>query len=279
MLQLLNVKLKPQELLVLAVTATLVMAALLGPAVAQPVHQHAFADGRGWANIPNAMDVLSNAAFAAWGVAGLISMHSLLKRGRLNIEYALAALFFTGLICTAAASCWYHLQPDDAGLGVDRLGMTVAFAGLLGLAVSCSISYRAGAAMAGAVLLLAPLSIWFWRSSGDVLPWLVVQFGGMAMIVMVACIKQRPGALAVRWGAVVLIYGAAKLLEVADHDVYSLTHATVSGHSLKHLVASLAAWPVFLATRAAAATTGNSSFARLENPGRIQLLNVDPTDT
>jgi hypothetical protein len=33
------------------------------------------------------------------------------------------ALFFTGLLLTAAASSWYHWQPDDAGLAVDRCGM------------------------------------------------------------------------------------------------------------------------------------------------------------
>ena len=253
LLKLSNVKPEPTEVLMLAAIAALFAVALFGPAVMQPAHQHAFADRREWASIPNALDVLSNLAFAAWGMAGLVNLRGLLKRGHAHTEYALVALFFTGLICTAAASCWYHLQPDDAGLGVDRLGMAVAFASLLGLAVSGSVSHRAGAAMAAAVLLLGSSSIWLWLVSGNVLPWLVIQFGGMALVVLVALIKPRPGALAVRWGLVVVVYAIAKLLELGDHEIFTLTGEVVSGHSLKHLVASLAAWPVLHAVAQAKA--------------------------
>ena len=41
---------------------------------------------------------------------------------------ALAALFFGGLLCTAAGSALYHWQPEDAGLLWDRRGMVLPFA-------------------------------------------------------------------------------------------------------------------------------------------------------
>ena len=53
------------------------------------------------------------------------------------------------------------------------------------------------------------------------------------------------------------VYGLAKLLELGDHDIYAWTSQAVSGHSLKHIVASLAAWPVISA---------------LHNQGRIGRL-------
>ena len=127
------------------------------------------------------MDVLSNLAFAAWGIAGIMCLSGWLKRNRPNMEHGLAGLFFAGLVLTTLASSRYHLQPDNAGLGIDRFGMVVAFAGLLGLAVAGCISHKAGAAIAAAVLLLGPRSIWFWLMSENVLPWLVIQFGGVAV--------------------------------------------------------------------------------------------------
>ena len=256
------IKLKKLELMLMVAVAALLTIAVLGPAIAQPAHQHAFADQRAWHGIPFAMDVLSNLLFAVWGLAGLVcwlgllvqakerhtkTMHNKTSHIKQNTEHALAGLFFAGLVATAAASSYYHWQPDDIGLGFDRLGMAVAFAGLLGLAVASRISHRAGAAIAAAMLLLGPLSVWFWFVSSNVMPWLVVQFGGMALILWLAFNKPLHGALQVRWGAVIAVYAAAKFLELADHQIYELTSHAISGHSLKHLVASFAAWPVFKA--------------------------------
>jgi hypothetical protein len=117
------------------------------------------------------------------------------------------------------------------------------------------------------VVLLGPLSVWFWLASGNVLPWLVVQFGGMALIVSMACAKPLRGALAIRWGVVVVIYAAAKLLELKDHEIYELTSHVISGHSLKHLAASFAAWPVFSALSAHSKQS--------KNQGRIHTANSD----
>ena len=190
---------------------------------------------------------MSNLPFALWGLAGLLVFAEVWNSMR-SIT-GLAALFFTGLIVTAAASSWYHLQSDNAGLAIDRLGMTVAFAGLLGLAAADRVSIRAGVLLSGLVLVLGPLSVWVWSMSGNLLPWLVLQFGGMALILWLAIRQPLQGALAVRWGVVILIYAAAKVLELADHAVYEFTSQLISGHSLKHIVASFAAWPVVAVLR------------------------------
>ena len=97
-------KLKQLEMTLLVVMLGLLVGAIVGPAITQPAHQHAFADQRIWAGIPFAMDVLSNLSFGVWGVAGLKCLFSLAQRtGRAsNAKHALAGLFFTGLVCTAA---------------------------------------------------------------------------------------------------------------------------------------------------------------------------------
>jgi hypothetical protein len=151
------------------------------------------------------------------------------------------------LVFTAFASGWYHLHPDDAGLAIDRGGMAIAFAGLLGLAAAGRVSERAGAALGLAVLLAAPLAIKYWMASGNILPWGVLQFGGMALILWASLLRARSKALDVRWSLVILAYAAAKLFELNDEAVYQLTGHLVSGHTLKHVFAALAGCPVVVA--------------------------------
>lgn len=237
---------KPEALLLGAGLALLLLAWLLPP-LAQPAHYHQFADQRSWLGIPCTLDVLSNLPFALFGLAGLLHLRHLPAGSLQPGQRLLAALFFGGLLFTAACSAWYHWQPDDAGLAVDRFGISVAFAGLLGLGVAGRISARAGGLTALAVLLLGPFSVWVWSVSGNVLPWGMLQFGSMALLLGLAWVRPLPGALAVRWGAVILIYAVAKLFELADSVVFEFSGQFISGHTLKHVVASLAAWPVLAA--------------------------------
>lgn len=251
---------RPESVLLLALAIALLLACL-GPAVAQHAHYHDFADQRtGW-GVPFAMDVLSNLPFAVAGVWGWVVLGHLpadiasraqptsdVAAQQPGAQPALAALFFTGLLITAACSSFYHWQPDNAGLAIDRLGMVVAFAGLLGLAVADRVSGRAGLATAATVLALGPLSVMVWATSANLLPWAVLQGGGMSLIVLLAVCratrKPIPGAWGIPLAAAIAWYALAKVLELADHEVFELTHHVVSGHSLKHIVAALAAWPV-----------------------------------
>ena len=247
-----RVKLSNAEAALLAAFAVLLAIAVAAPGISQPASQHDFADQRELWGVPQAMDVLSNLAFAVVALGGAWRVGRIPRGGLGAMDRALVALFLAGLLATAAGSCWYHLQPDDAGLAVDRLAMGIAFAGLLGLAAAGHVSERAGAALAIAVLLAAQLAVWTWSATGNVLPWALVQFGGMALILWLAALPAHPGALHVRWLAVLLAYGVAKVCELGDHAIYDATGRFVSGHTLKHVIAAGAALPVLLAMDAAA---------------------------
>ena len=125
--------------------------------------------------------------------------------------------------------------------------MVVAFAGLLGLAAADRVSARAGVATACVVLLLGALAVRVWALSGNLLPWVVLQAGGLVLMLLLARCKVIAGAWGIRLGAVVAVYIVAKLLELGDHLVFDATAGLVSGHSLKHMVAALVAWPVISA--------------------------------
>src|SRR6218665_276151 len=185
--------------------------------------------------------------FAFAGLYGLVVLRGVGPAMPDAASRASATLFFAGLLCTAAGSAVYHWQPQDAGLLWDRLGMVLPFAGLLGLTAANRVSERSGWAVAAAVLLAGPLALLWWSYRGNLLPWAVVQFGGMSVVFLLSFLPPRAGALALYPGAVIALYALAKLFEAADHAVFGATAQWVSGHSLKHVLAAGAAWPVLSA--------------------------------
>lgn len=221
----------------------LTLTALLAPAMpASAWHIPHFVDSRAWLGIPNAGDVLSNLAFLAMGVWGSERL-----RARQDAPVG-ASWFFVGLILTCLGSGFYHLDPDlPQRLVADRLGMAVAFAGFLGIAASERISVRAGEAVLVLTMIAGPLAAWVARE--NLTPWAVVQYGGMALAVGLALTRPRPGAIGVPLGSVLFFYVLAKLLELGDVTLFEATGHMVSGHTLKHLAAALAAWPVIRALR------------------------------
>ena len=207
---------------------------------------HLFADTRIWHGIPNACDVLSNVGFLVAAAAGLFALGRLPRISLTQAQRATAVLFFAGLAISGFCSGFYHLHPDDSRLMVDRSGMSIAFAGLLGLAAATGFGERAGVFAASGLLLAAPFAI-FAAASGHLVPWAIMQFGGMVALCVFASRKPVPGALHVHWLAILAIYSLAKLCEVNDDTIFELTRHFASGHTLKHVVAAFSAWPVLAA--------------------------------
>lgn len=253
------------EAVLLIALALATWLALWLPATALPVGYHDFADQRAWLGIPHAMDVLSSLPFAALGAWGLLWLHRV-PALRLGLaQRALAALFFIGLLATAACSGAYHLSPDHAGLCIDRLGMALPFAGLIGLAVADRISARAGIATGLLVAMAAPAAAVADWLTGNMTPWAVLQGGGLLLLAVLAMRRARTGTLGFSIVAVIAFYAVAKGLELADQPVFAFTQSWLSGHTAKHLVAALAAWPVVSALKRAASdarTTGAAATIR-----------------
>jgi hypothetical protein len=238
----------------LAVAALLALAvAVFGPTMAQP-QVHGFADARTLWGIPCALDVLSNVPFALVGVIGFAAIVCARKTVAPVAQQLLASLFFGGLVLIALGSAYFHLSPDAFGLAVDRYAMAFAFAPLLGLAVATRISDRAGLVLALALFFLGPQAVDAAWKSHNVLPWAVVQFGGMLLLAVLAWMPAHDDTLRVNWWLVIAAYALAKLAEMNDQSIFEATGQWFSGHTAKHVIASFAALPVvapFLASRLA----------------------------
>ncbi len=207
-------------------------------------HGHPFVDARTFWSIPNALDVLSNAPLSLAGLWGLLAL-----RGRVlpAATQTAAQVFFAGLLLTGFGSAVYHWAPDAAGLVLDRLGMAVTFAGALALAVAERVGQPPAPATLWTTFVLAVVSALLPLSHGNVLPWAVLQYGGVALIVWCALQTPADGAMGLRIGALIGWYALAKALELGDAAVFHAAGELVSGHSLKHLAAALAAAPVLIA--------------------------------
>lgn len=211
----------------------------LHPLVQDPQYHH-FADTRSRWGVPNAKDVVSNAGMLLVGLAGL---GWLAAQKNYKVLSGPAWTFFLGLIATAAGSSYYHLAPSNASLVWDRLPMAWTFAGTLSAVCLCA-SRRALDYM-GQILILggASATVAFWALTGNLWPYALLQFGGLALIVVLSAQKHILGRSG--WHALIGWYALAKLLEACDTEVWRLTSHLVSGHTLKHL-ASAAAGLAFL---------------------------------
>ncbi len=221
-----------------------------GP-IAQLANYHDFADHRGSAWLPNALDVLSNLPFllvGAWGLLGLsgkLADCDGMPRGvhtspRLLSYYT----FMFALVLTAIGSAFYHLAPDNARLVWDRLPIAVACAALLSAAYA--ETHREGSRwMLPSLLLFAVGSVAWWSftehgGAGDLGPYLALQAAPLLLIPIWQWIAKSPRRDRIAFGIAVVLYVLAKVAELNDLPVLTFL-GVISGHTLKHLLASVAA--------------------------------------
>lgn len=219
----------------------LAVIAVCGPPLLQPQSYHDFADQRALFGLPHAMDVLSNLPFLALGLFGLARLPKVAEAWR-----SLVVVLCTGLLLTFTGSGLYHLAPGNTGLLLDRLGMLVLFAGILVLACADRLGLGVARGMLAWVGLGGAASLTAWWYGGNLLPWALLQVGGVLVLLLLACTRPQADAPALRLGLCVAWYGLAKLCELADDELFGLSNQMISGHSLKHLLSSLAVLPLLL---------------------------------
>jgi hypothetical protein len=230
--------------LVVGITVLAIAAALLVPAMPQPVAYHDFADHRDAFGIHNFLDVTSNGAFLVVGVLGLVVTLGRRARFEFTVERWPYVVFFVGVTLTAAGSAYYHLAPDNETLFWDRLPMTIAFMALVCSQIVDRISIRAGLALLIPMLVLGAASVIYWRITeragvGNVVPYGVLQ--GYSVVVLLLMAALTPSRYT-RGKLLYWVFGwyvLSKFLETYDVEVFRWGHL-VSGHTLKHLAAAAA---------------------------------------
>lgn len=211
----------------------LAIAAVIGTFVALSLYPqdpcyHRFADKRAFLGIPNFWNVVSNLPFFIVGV----------------LCWKRSKGFALGLIVTTFGSGFYHWIPNNASLYADRFGIVIAAMALVSLLVE---EYAGGYArislVIGEVIGLGSLVIWY--ALGDLRLYGVVQVFPALLIVALPLVFRPRNTGHALLALVLVFYAIAKLCEVYDVEIYRLLYF-VSGHTLKHIVAAVAAAAVWL---------------------------------
>jgi hypothetical protein len=216
--------------------------------IPQPAWYHNFADARTMLGVPNAMDVLSNLAFIAGGLAGLyVTLRNNTQTSQQR--WALATLFM-GLFLTGLGSGYYHLAPDNQRLLWDRLPMTIAMGGIMSLLLVNRLPNPSPwiLPVLTAIGMFSALQ-WAWseqQGRGD-LRWYglyqaLVFIAGIVLVLMFPRVRSE-GTRALVFALAANV--AAKVFESLDKPIFSLGQI-VSGHTLKHLAAGLGFIPLVM---------------------------------
>jgi hypothetical protein len=229
---------------IVAATAIVPSAALLfaGPIPQDPAY-HAFADGRAFFGIPNFGDVATNLPFVALGLLGVALVRKASLRDPAERRILLAV--FGALALTGLGSAWYHWAPDNARLVWDRMPLAVMLTGFLAAMAAERIDARAGARWALPLMMFGAGSVLYWgwtesRGAGDLRLYVMAQFLTIALVLAVATLFPSRYSRTRDLLMAAAAYGLAKAGEALDRPILAIT-GLVSGHTLKHILAALAA--------------------------------------
>lgn len=235
----------------LGVILIAVIVAVLSPPIPQPPDYHDFADKREIFGIPNFWDVISNLPFVVIGILGTAWVNIGKWPGGISELRTAYLLFFIGTILVGIGSGYYHLNPSNETLFWDRLPMTAAFAAFFCIVVGEYVSVRLGMRLLLPLLLVGALSVMYWSYTeglgrGDLRPYALVQFLPIILTLLILMTYRSPFVTSRYMWAIVATYAVAKLAEALDEQLFQLT-AVLSGHSIKHLIASAGGFLLILA--------------------------------
>lgn len=219
------------------------------PPIAQPPAYHQFADTRACGWLPNCLDAGSNLLFMLSGAAGLVLLllrpwPSLFQHRTETLPYW---IFFAGIVSIGFGSGYYHLDPDNHGLLLDRLSMMLAFMAWFAAIVGERAGVRHGLRLLPLFLAAGIGSVLYWgwseaRGAGDLRPYLLMQAWPMLSILALTALyppRYTGGGWIV---TVIACYALALAFDRNDRLVFDATGGVVSGHTIKHVLSALAAF-------------------------------------
>lgn len=220
-------------LAVLTVSSFIMM--LMNDKIPQNLNYHSFADHRTYFGIQNFFDVISNLAFLMTGFWGLSI--TLKQKAEQNILPWIC--FFFGVLLVAPGSAYYHYAPNNETLVWDRLPMTIGFMGLF-VAILAEYVHPSLEKLLFPFLGLGFSSVIAWAMTDDLRFYYWVQFFPLLIIPVILVMFQSRYKNKLYLVGALIFYLAAKISELNDHQLFMLLGQTLSGHTIKHILAAFA---------------------------------------
>lgn len=226
--------------LIMLLFSSLILLLNLKP-IMQSSKYHLFADSRHYTFIPNFFDVVTNLPFLLIGIYGFWYCRQSTPKPTTNAW----VVMFLGIALVSLGSAYYHWQPSYDTLFWDRLPMTVAFMALFVAILSEYISEKLASALLPAVIL-GMASVIYWYFSNDLRLYFWIQLAPLLSISAVMLLFKSRYSHQWLLLAALTFYFLAKITEFYDEQVFLWTYEILSGHSIKHLLASASCYCILV---------------------------------
>lgn len=212
--------------------------------IAQNIDYHNFIDSRSNFNIPNFNNVLSNTGFI------LIACFGFTKTVFTNNKSNLLYFLLGGIFLTGIGSGYYHWNPNNTTLVFDRLPMVIVFMTFFTFIITNYITNKNHNIYFTLLLGIGILSVLYWSytesiGTGDLRLYILVQFLPILLIPIILLLFKKKNNNIHYIFPVLAFYILAKLTEHFDKSIYTISNEVISGHSIKHLLAAIAAYYIY----------------------------------
>lgn len=239
---------KKNKIIIISIfSLTLFIILLFIPAIPQDQKYHLFADTRKFFGIVNFNDVVSNVLFNIVGLTGII----LLLRNKLNTinqnEKWLILSIFACIFLVGIGSAYYHVNPNDSTLFWDRLPIALTFVLFTDFVISERISQKIAYGLLIPLVLFGIFSVIYWyftemNKNGDLRFYIFAQFAPILIIPLIASLFKSKYSNNFYLYSIIVSFIIAKIIEIYDHQIFSITGNLISGHTLKHFFAAYAGY-------------------------------------
>ena len=227
----------------------IILFALLYGQIPQAQDYHNFADGREFLGIPNTLDVMSNLAILYPGIVGLLMCLDPTKRSQISDdEYSIHITLFSGMVLTFAGSVWYHLEPNDASLLWDRLGMSIVIGSVVSLLIHDMYDSQLAGRIHLPIVILSVISVLTWPLFDDLRIYFIVKHQPFLILIILYFIGRKTYDKIEGFAWALGMFGIATAFEFTDLYMFELT-GIISGHSMKHILAGLGLWYLYAMIR------------------------------
>ncbi|TFB10500.1 hypothetical protein E3V55_05775 [Candidatus Marinimicrobia bacterium MT.SAG.3] len=229
-------------IILLSLFAVSLIAMMLFGKIEQPQSYHNFADNRTFFGIPNFFNTVSNLLFFFVGMTGSWFVY---KNVRMEARYSWLTLF-AGVTLVSFGSGYYHLNPNDSTLVWDRLPINIGFMGLFSAVLTEFINPKLEKYTLIPAVILGVLSVLYWHYMGDLRFYIWLQ--AVTLLAITAVLFMYEGRFTLRRYLLYVLgsYTLSKFTEFSDRTIYSATNNLLSGHTLKHTLAALAVFYIYL---------------------------------
>ena len=229
-------------IILISLFAVSLIAVVLIGEIKQPQSYHNFADNRTFFGIPNFFDTISNLLFLVVGMTGSWFVY---KNVRREARYSWLTLF-AGVTLVSLGSGYYHWNPNDTTLVWDRLPLNIGFMGLFSAVMTEFINPKLEKFTLVPAVIIGVLSVIYWHYADDLRFYIWLQ--AVTFLAITAVIIMYRGRFTLRRYLLYAfgLYTLSKFAEFSDRTIYSATNNLLSGHTLKHILAALAVFYIYL---------------------------------